>query len=278
MKYYRPETTAQLFTLLTDIPANRRTLLAGGTDLLPRYENGSALPDNLIDLKKIPDFCGITEFSDRIEIGALTTIEILKNNALVRDHFHGLWLATTQFAGVQIRHRATLGGNIVNASPAGDTLPALYAHRAKLRLIGPTAEREVAIADFISGPGKTITREDEILQAVILPKSAGFSTFYKLGLRQTMAISVVNFALVGKIMSGGFTNLTIAAGAVAPTVKYLFRFSTTVVQEGRSLGDSIDLVDADIAPIDDIRASADYRRRALKNVLVFTLQELVNKG
>ncbi|NQU28606.1 MAG: FAD binding domain-containing protein, partial [Candidatus Marinimicrobia bacterium] len=184
MKYFRPENQRQLFDLLAEFSPAKRTLLAGGTDLMPRYENGLSLPENLIDLKKISDFIGITEADTEIVIGSLTSIETLKNSSLIHDHFHALWQATNQFAGVQIRHRATLGGNICNASPAGDTLPALYAHEASVRLISSSSQSELPIGDFITGPGTTALRKGEILQAVILPKRSGFSTFYKLGLRQ----------------------------------------------------------------------------------------------
>jgi len=277
VKYFRPENQRQLFDLLAEFSPAKRTLLAGGTDLMPRYENGLSLPENLIDLKKISDFIGITEADTEIVIGSLTSIETLKNSSLIHDHFHALWQATNQFAGVQIRHRATLGGNICNASPAGDTLPALYAHEASVRLISSSGQSELPIGDFITGPGTTALRKGEILQAVILPKRSGFSTFYKLGLRQAMAISVLNFAVVGTINSHGFSQLKIAAGAVAPTVKYLDQFTEAVKNNGKAIEDLIDLVDQDIAPIDDIRATGNYRRRVLKNVLAFTLTGLLNK-
>ena len=276
MKYFRPENQTQLFDLLSEFPPAQRTLLAGGTDLMSRYENGLSLPENLIDLKKLSDFMGITETDTEVEIGALTSIESLKKSSLIHDLFHALWQATSQFAGVQIRHRATLGGNICNASPAGDTLPALYTHEARLRLISYDGQRELAIGDFITGPGTTALQDSEILQAVILPKNSGFSTFYKLGLRQAMAISAVNFAAVGTINSHGFSQLKIAAGAVAPTVKYLNHFAEAAQNNSNTIDDIIDLVEHDISPIDDIRASANYRRRALKNLLIFTLTEMLS--
>ncbi|NQT97580.1 MAG: xanthine dehydrogenase family protein subunit M [Candidatus Marinimicrobia bacterium] len=279
MKYYRPVSEPELLDLLGTLDQSNYTLLAGGTDLMPRFESGMELPLHLVDLKGIDCFSGINDRGDNIEIGSLTTIDALRKSDLIHQSFQALWQATDQFAATQIRNRATIGGNICNASPAGDTLPPLYAYQAQVRIIGPAGERQVPIADFISGPGKTALNPSEILFSVILPKAAGFSTFYKLGLRQAMAVSVINFAVVAVVdrEKKVFNKLTIAAGSVAPTVKYLNKLAGALQNNGNGIDGIIDLVDQDISPIDDIRATAAYRRKALKNILAFTLKELVNK-
>lgn len=276
MQYHRPQSLVELFDLMEEIPSGERTLLAGGTDLMPRYEAGRPYPQQLIDLKHIPDIIGITEQDGAVEIGALTTVETLKQDSFIRTNFPALWEATVPFAGVHIRHRATLGGNIANASPAGDTLPPLYAYRAKLRVIGPDQERMVTMSEFIVGPGQLAIKSNEIIHSIILPKHDGFSTFYKLGLRQAMAISVVNFAISGQWNHSGFAEVIIAAGAVAPTVVYLEQFSTALMKNSDEIDEIIALIDEDIAPIDDLRATARYRKKALKNVLAFTLKELMS--
>lgn len=275
MKYLRPASTDEFLTLLQEIPTAERMLLAGGTDLLPRFENGMDLPAILIDLKHLSELTSIREFSDRIEIGALTTIEEINRHPLIGKEFAALAQAAGQFAGVQIRHRATIGGNICNASPAGDTLPGLYAHGARLRLVSIVGHREIPIAEFVTGPGQTTLRGNEILERIILPRSAGYSTFYKLGLRQSMAIAVFNFAISGKLENDRFSHLRIAVGAVAPTVIYLEPF-TDAILSGADPAEAVNLVDGNIAPINDIRASASYRRRALKNVLIYTLEEMLD--
>ena len=177
MKYYRPVSEPELLDLLGTLDQSNYTLLAGGTDLMPRFESGMELPLHLVDLKGIDCFSGINDRGDNIEIGSLTTIDALRKSDLIHQSFQALWQATDQFAATQIRNRATIGGNICNASPAGDTLPPLYAYQAQVRIIGPAGERQVPIADFISGPGKTALNPSEILFSVILPKAAGFSTF-----------------------------------------------------------------------------------------------------
>ncbi len=283
MKYYSPDTQADLFNILSDLSGKDYRLLAGGTDLMPRFESGMELPRHLVDLKRIDCFSGINDRGENIEIGSLTTTEALRKSDLIHRSFPALWQATDQFAATQIRNRATIGGNICNASPAGDTLPPLYAYQAQVKIIGPAGERQVSIADFIRGPGKTELGSAEILSSIIIPKSQGLALFYKLGLRQAMAISVVNFAVVATVDSEKkvFNKLSIAAGSVAPTVVYLTELTTALLNHPQGINEYGELIDDDIAPIDDIRASAAYRRKALRNVLLYSLDNLlagVEKG
>jgi len=260
LKYFRPNTFNDLYS----ISEQNFTLFAGGTDLMPRYERGQKLPEMIIDLKKLSNFNGIKEVGDNIEIGAGTIIEEIKNNDLIKKHFNALWQATTEFGSVQIRNRATIGGNICNASPSGDTLPALYAFSAKVLLRNKQGERTIPIDEFITGPGETAIEKSEILLAVILPQTTAKSIFYKLGLREAMAISVVNFAIVYDE-----NELTITIGAVAPTIIKLSGLET------HSIDQILEIVDGTISPIDDIRATAGYRRKALKNLLRFELEKIV---
>ena len=260
MKYYRPKTFDDLYSK----SEQDLTLFAGGTDLMPRYERGQKLPETIIDLKKLPDFSGIKKVGDNIEIGAGTTIEDIKNNNLIKNHFNALWQATTEFGSVQIRNRATIGGNICNASPAGDTLPALYAFNVTLVLRNITDERTIPLDKFILGPGKTAIEIGELLESVILPLTSSNSIFYKLGLREAMAISVVNFAIVYDE-----NELTIALGAVAPTIIKLTGL------DKYSIDQILKIVDNAIYPIDDIRATALYRRKVLQNMLRFELSKII---
>lgn len=273
MKYLRPRNLAEFFTLIGKTDSLDYSILSGGTDVIPAGQFKS-LPARLIDIKEIADLKGIREFADRIEIGALTTISDLMHSDLISREYTALWQSTREFAGVQIRNRATIGGNICNASPAGDTLPSLYAFSAGLKLVGPDTERELPIGDFIVGPGKTDLRPGELLQSIILPRNPGKSRFVKLGLRQSMAIAVVNYALVYRVEDHQFTQLMVAAGAVAPTVKTLTAF-TKAFRPGVSLDAAVDLIDQDIAPQTDIRASAAYRSQVLKNLLAHDCREIL---
>ncbi len=277
MKYYHPTSKPELQDLLEKLSQSKCTLLAGGTDLLPRYENGMELPRYLVDLKGIECFSGITDRGDDIEIGSLTTIETIRNSDLIRSFLHALWQASDQFAATQIRNRATIGGNICNASPAGDTLPPLYTYQAQVNIIGPAGEKRIPIADFIIGPGETELGCAEIILSIIIPKSLGSALYYKLGLRRAMAIAVVNFAILADVDQEKkvFNQLTIAAGSVAPTVVYLTELATALINQVPDKSKYGTLIDNDIAPIDDLRATAAYRRKALRNVLLYNLNNML---
>jgi len=259
MEYIRPKSIGDYFDI-----GKVDTILAGGTDLIPRYERGATLPNAIIDIKKLDELHGIKEEGISIEIGAATTIQEIQNNPLVKKKCNALQQTTIDFGSVQIRNRATIGGNICNASPAGDTLPTLYALEAKLLLINKDGNRLVEISDFIKGPGKTDIKNGELLQKVIIPEPYSKSIFYKLGLRQAMAISVINFAIAYED-----NKLTIAVGAVAPTI-LKFEFKGEI-----SIEKIVNEIDSKISPIDDIRATAEYRRKVLKNMLSYELAKIL---
>jgi CO/xanthine dehydrogenase FAD-binding subunit len=274
MKYHLPGSIQEYEELTGGMGEGSHAILAGGTDLIPGYEGGQPLPEHLINIKAIPELSGIQQGQKQVEIGALTSIETLRRDAHIRSHFPALAQACEDFGSVQIRHRATLGGNIVNASPAADTLPALFVYNAAVKLRGTQGERIVGVQDFILNPGEVDLQPGEILHSIQLPRSDCRSLFHKLGLRQAMAIAVVNYAIIYKIEDQHFTSLTVAAGAIAPRVVYLKTFMDAV-GKGIALDQAIALVDDDIAPIDDIRAAAGYRRMVLKNLLLHTLRELL---
>ncbi len=267
MKYYRPESLASYWDLRQALTGKPFLLLAGGTDLVPRFERGVAMPDHLVDLKHISELQFIRVSNEHIDIGALCTIQQIHDHKTIESEFRALHLAAHEFAGPQIRHRGTLGGNICNASPAGDLLPALYAFDAQVLLVSEEGERQLPIQEFITGPGQSQLKAGELLLGLRLNRKGFASHFEKVGLRQSMAISVVNIAVVFNADAPSFTYLNIAAGSVAPTVVMLEAFSSAFLNQPEALQDQLDLIDKDIAPIDDIRATARYRRRVLKNLI-----------
>lgn len=279
MKYYCPTTVSELNQLLqNDSILDSSKFLSGGTDILPRWEHPDHLPEHLIDLKKIDTLSGISEGETHVSIGALTTVETLRKNEIINKYFQSISQAASQFAGVQIRHRATIGGNICNASPAGDLLPCLYAHHAEVEIRHSSGVKKVPINTFITGPGQTSLKSGEIVSKVTLNKTNSNSLFYKLGLRQSMAISVINFSMVYDLEEDStFKSLTAACGAVAPTVVYLDEFSKSILNN-TPIKEALETIDTLIAPIDDIRASASYRRTALKNVLSYFVTSISTKN
>lgn len=275
MRYERPTSLMQACELL----ASGATPLAGGTDLLPRYEQGRPLPKLLVDLKHLPELMGVREVEGGIELGALTSMNELLEHPLLVDRYHALVQSARDFAGVQIRNRATIGGNLCNASPAGDTLPPFYAYDATVVIANAGGERAVPIDEFILGPGQTLLKPDELLKAIRLPVPPPSSRFFKLGLRDAMAISVVNAAVAGELEGDGhdrrFKNLVIAVGAVAPTIVRLVKFADAALENPGDLHEKLSLIDEEISPIDDIRATASYRRKVLKNLIEQTLMEML---
>ncbi len=276
MIYTRPLNRDELLADIGKYP--QAMLLAGGTDLINNFNTNNSLVDALIDIKKVTTFSGIREEEDHIEIGSLSTIREIQKSELLEKECKALWQSACNFASVQIRNRATIGGNICNASPAGDTLPALYAMNAQVKVFSSKSERLVPVSEIISGPGKTSLEADDIIESILIPKPLPKSIFFKLGLRQSMAIAVFNFAIAYEIENDRFTYLKISAGAVGPTVMNLENYCEAVLASTDSIDSEIDLIDQDISPIDDIRASADYRRMAMKNVIRYTLKELVENN
>ncbi len=275
MQYLQPATIKEYFALVRT--RDDFTLLTGGTDLMPRYEQGNPLPKHLIDLKNIKELSGVSDRKDSIEIGSITTVHELESSELIKTEFSALYQSTLDFAGIQIRNRATIGGNICNASPAGDLLPSLYALNAKLKLVDPDSERIIPINNFIFGPGATNIKSDEILYSIIIPKHSSKSLFYKIGLRQAMAIAVVNLAIVYDWNSSlrKFNKLNIAVGAVAPTIVYLETFVKTFKKSNWSLEEALTAITEDISPIDDIRSTAKYRTLVLSNILRYELKKIM---
>lgn len=275
MLYFCPKNLNELGKCLKEQNSASAAFLAGGTDIMPPiFDELKMLPGTMIDLKKIDDIKGIREKNREIIIGALTTIEEILNSDPIRLFFKSLTRAARDFAGVQIRNRATIGGNICNASPAGDLLPGLYTYDALIKVWSPDAEYIIPIREFILGPGKTSLKSNEIVTSISLEKRDISSIFFKFGLRRAMAISVVNFAIAYKMgPDRSFEYLKIAAGSVGPKIADLEYFSKAVLA-GDNPREVIDLVDRDINPINDIRASASYRRIVLKNTILEALENL----
>ncbi len=276
MKYHRPTDLDACLKLMQEHPADEWRILAGGTDLLVQIEMAGNFPPNLIDIKHLPELSTVSVFEDELRIGALTTLEEIRQHELIKAEFHALHQAACQFAGLQVRNRATLGGNICNASPAGDTLPALHAFESTLLLAGPAGQREVSIGEFILAPGKTDLHPDELLLCINLPRQNRESDFFKLGLRDSMAIAVVNLATAYSLNGSGFKYLQMAAGAVAPTIVTLDHYTAAVLERSSVSEVPTGLIEQDIQPIDDIRASAGYRSKVLQRIAAAQLSEILD--
>ncbi|HZW05035.1 MAG TPA: xanthine dehydrogenase family protein subunit M [Anaerolineaceae bacterium] len=266
--------------LLSSLSVQGSRLIAGGTDLLPRFRRSGEAPAVLVDLSRLASLRFLQREGDELVIGARTTQAELADSPLVTQFAPALAQAAASVGSPQTRNRATIGGNLVNASPAADTLPPLLAFGASVALIGPEGRREQPLDEFLLGPGQTSLQSGEYLHSVRfpIPSPQSFSTFIKLGKRSGMAIAVASAAAFVQWGAGGCIEVArVALGSVAPTA----RRSPAVEQSltGQQL-DEVDLdaaagrVQLDIAPITDVRATAAYRRSSAQVLLRRALESI----
>lgn len=254
----------ELFAL---IRGEGRRILAGGTDLLVQAKEGVVAEEILVDLTGVEELRGIQARDGTIRIGAAVTHAEIAESSLLRRHVPALPLAAVWIGSAQIRSRGTIGGNIVNASPAGDLLPALYACGAVVHIRSRTGRRSLPIGEFILAPRKTALRRGEIVTHVAVPKARGraLGAFVKVGARRALAISKVMVgvhAVAGR--DGKIASIGIGLGAVAPTI--LRAREAEKILSGRAVTpeaavEAGALAAAASRPIDDVRSTADYRRK-----------------
>lgn len=252
------------------------TILAGGTDLMPQTKAGRiAFRSTLLNIRDVAGLKGIALDGDALRIGAATTITEILNDPLVKQHVPVLAEACDHFASDQIRNAGTLGGNIGNASPAGDTLVPLIVLDAEVELAskpnGSVTTRRLPLAEFFTGPGRTKRAANELLTAVRipLPKPGHVARFYKFGMRPALDISTISIGIAGVKKDGALTDTRVAFGAVAPTP--VRAPQTEAALEGRPLDDATIETAANAArdevnPIDDVRATAWYRKELIHNM------------
>jgi CO/xanthine dehydrogenase FAD-binding subunit len=258
--YARPTTLPDLRAHLAAGPFR---ILAGGTDLYPGA--GPQLDGDILDLTAVPNLRGI-RVDGNLRIGACTTwTEVAE--AYLPPALHALQQAALQVGGRQIQNAGTIGGNLCNASPAADGIPPLLACDARVELTSATAIREVPLADFLLGPRKTARAADEVLTAVIIPQAAlgGRSAFVKLGARAYLVISIAMVAARLVVQDGRIADCAVAVGSCSATAERLRSAEAALI--GVSVSDAVarldpHLIASGLAPIDDIRATAAYRREA----------------
>ena len=265
----RPRTLDEALRRLEDDPALVPT--AGCTDLMVRGPEALHQMERVIDLLAIDELRGIREVDGALEIGATTSFSEIRRSAAVRAAFPALAAAASVVGGWQIQNRATLGGNMANASPAGDSLPVLLALDAVVVAAGARGFREIPYAEFHTGYRKTALQPGEIVASVRLPylPQGSIQTFRKVGTREAQAISKIVVTMAGRLEDGRIAELRLAAGSVAP-VPVRLRAAEEAVR-GLSPAEAADLAGREAAravtPIDDVRSTAEYRRFALERVV-----------
>jgi len=265
MDYFEPKTVGEAVSLLAKYGAEAK-IIAGGTDMLVDMKYKEE-PGCLINIKKIPGLSSIQENGGSLRIGALTTIRDVETNALVRDKLTVLWESSHQFASLQIRNTATIGGNICRASPSGETLAPLLVLEAKGKYVSADGEKTEPFSSLFQGPGKTSLGSKGLLTAIDVPyPAAGSKSVYlKHAVRGAMDIAMVGVAVLvtPDATKNNIQDVRIGLGAVAPTpiratkTEALLRgipLSTALIKEAAAMAAT------ESSPIDDQRSSAENRR------------------
>lgn len=270
-KISTPAALPEALALLAHEPGVWRPF-AGGTDLMVLLEAGVLAHKSYVNIWRLDELRGIEVTDTEVSIGALTTYTDIQSHEILRREFPMLCQAASETGGLAIQNRGTLGGNIVNASPAADSPPALLAYDAEIELVSASGSRRVPYLGFHTGYKQMIIRPDELLTRVYLPRSQGLLTHYyrKVGTRKAQAISKVCFAGLARVDERKITHVRIALGSVAPVP--LRCVTTERVLLGTSFSEQqltaagVELA-REISPISDIRSTRDYRLRVSTNLL-----------
>ena len=266
-----PSTLDGALRLLASDPAAQP--FAGGTDVMVLLDAGRLPSGRYVSLWNFDELRGISrDERGAVTIGSLTTFSDIRESSVVAGHYPMLNAAATQIGGVATQNRATIGGNIANASPAADSPPALLAYDAEIELLSLRGRRRLSYAAFHTGYKRTQLEPGEIIASVVLPpREPGWRDGYrKVGTRRAQAISKVCLAASVRVEGGRVADIRIALGSVAPTVVRC-RAAEDALRgaaiDDEAVGRAVDAVASDIAPIDDLRSTADYRRAVARNLI-----------
>jgi carbon-monoxide dehydrogenase medium subunit len=264
-EYYEPANLDEASALLVRHGAEA-SLLAGGTDLLVEIKEHVRWPKHVVNVKKIPGLAAL-EYDDRdgLRFGALVTAREIETAAVVLEKYPGLAQAARELGSIQVRHRATVVGNICRASPSADTLPPLIADGASVRIHGPAGGRTVALGSFFTGPGKTVLAPGELVTEVAVPPPAPRTGkhYIKHGRRKAMELATVGVAVALTLEDDACREIRIVLGAVAPT-PIRARAAEDALRgrplDGAALAAAARIAMGECRPISNVRGSAEYRR------------------
>jgi len=266
-----PRSLEAALSLLADEPGVWKPF-AGGTDLMVLLEAGKLTHRNYINIWRLDELRGIHANNDHVTLGALTTYTDIQANPILQSEFPMLCQAASETGGLAIQNRGTLGGNIVNASPAADSPPALLAYDAEVELVSTQGSRWLPYQGFHTGYKQMLIRPDELLTRIRLPRNTSGATHYyrKVGTRKAQAISKVCFAAVGRTSNGRIEDARVVVGSVAPIIVRCLQTESALRDQKP---DAVTMQSAqasllrEISPIDDIRSTANYRLHVTLNLL-----------
>lgn len=255
-------------------------VVAGGSDVIVQLRDGVLRASKLLNILSLKELRYIRMTGGQIHIGALTTYSDIIHHDLTRNHAWILVEAARQIGAVQLQNTATIGGNLGNASPAGDSLPPLYALDATVVTCSKAGEREIPIEQFFTGYRKLALSPEELIEDIYFNSldSDDRGAYLKLGLREANAISIVDVAVAlrAKKPDNSFGKIWIALGAVAPTIRRARKCEQALLNKPLTsdlLKQASALAAEDAAPIDDIRGSAEYRKDAVVSLVYQALHE-----
>jgi CO/xanthine dehydrogenase FAD-binding subunit len=266
-----PSSLKDVLSLLANEPGVWKPF-AGGTDLMVLLEAGKLTHRNYINIWHLAELRGIDVSNDHVTLGALTTYTDIQAHRVLRSEFPMLCQAASETGGLAIQNRGTLGGNIVNASPAADSPPALLAYDAEVELVSMQGSRWLPYQGFHTGYKQMLIRPDELLTRIRMPRNTIGATHYyrKVGTRKAQAISKVCFAAVGRTNNGHIDDVRVAVGSVAPIVVRCLQ-SESALKGRKPDAETVTSAQAsllrEISPIDDIRSTANYRLQVASNLL-----------
>jgi carbon-monoxide dehydrogenase medium subunit len=278
-EFYQPATLAEASRLLKENGPGGR-FLAGGTDLVIAMKEKGLLPKYIVELKQVPGLSGIRENGGgTITIGALTTMYTIETSPLIKKKYPFLAQSAAEVGSIQIRNRATIGGNMANATPSADAAPSLIALNATAKVASADRERTVLLEEFFRGPGQNVMSADEILTEITIPKTDPqlVGEYIKFSPRDMMDLAYIGVAVAYNLGSDKKCDgVRIVLGAVAPTP--IRARKSEALLEGKILTEELAAKVGDEAareskPISDVRSSADYRRAM---VGVMTKRALLN--
>jgi xanthine dehydrogenase small subunit len=275
---YSPTTLNDAYAALAERGRGLK-VIAGGTDLMVLMNAHLLDAAEFLDIWRVDELRGITDEGERLRIGALTTYTQLIASPLVGRHVPALVAASHTIGAIQIQNRGTLGGNVVNASPAGDSLPVLAAYDAELEIGSARGTRRVLFNEFYTGYRRTVLAPDELVIAVRLPKlkEGERDFFWKVGTRRAQAISKTVLVAKAQAANSMIQSISIGVGSVAPTVirtPQTEALLTTAPLTPALIEQARQLIAQEVAPITDLRSTEHYRRTVTGNVLVKFLRQL----
>lgn len=266
--YYEPGSLEEAISLLGE--RERAQVVAGGTYLFVQMKMERMAPECVINISRLPGLDGIVSQDDVLKIGALTTIRTIRDAPQVQVDYPALAEACAAFGSTQIQIMGTVGGNLCNGSPASDTVPALMAFDARLKLVGPAGERTVPVEEFLVGPGKVALRDGELLTAIQLqrPQPGTGSAFIKISrVEADLAKASVAAAIVRQ--GDRIVQCRLAFGSVGPTVMRARRAEAMLLGQPFSAALALEagrVASEEVSPIDDVRSTAWYRRQVVKTL------------